>query len=51
MLTCPICEHELQDRTADAWQCRCGETIPFGYERDDDENCEACPIRDCPRRK
>ena len=51
MLTCPICEHDLNERTADGWQCRCGENIPFGYERDDDENCEIFPIRDCPQRK
>jgi hypothetical protein len=51
MLTCPICEHQLQTQTPEGWQCQCGEKIPFGYERDDDENCEACPMRDCPRRK
>lgn len=51
MLTCPICEHDLETREADGWQCRCGEKIPFGFERDNDENCETCPIRDCPRRK
>ena len=51
MLTCPICEHQLQTQTPEGWQCQCGESIPYGYERDDDENCEACQIRDCPRRK
>ncbi|MDH4163470.1 MAG: hypothetical protein OEW15_12380 [Nitrospirota bacterium] len=51
MLTCPFCERTLEQRTPDGWICSCGETVPTGFERDDDENCEACPMKDCPRRK
>ena len=51
MLTCPLCEAALETRETGGWLCRCGEMIPFGFERDDDENCEACPMKDCPRRK
>jgi len=51
MLCCPLCDEHLETKTAEGWACRCGEMIPFGLEKDDDENCESCPIRDCPRRK
>jgi hypothetical protein len=51
MLACPICDKELETKTSGGWQCRCGEEVPFGFERDNEENCENCPVRDCPRRK
>jgi hypothetical protein len=51
MLACPFCEKELRVKTSDGWACQCGETIPFGMERDDGENCASCPNRNCPRRK
>jgi hypothetical protein len=51
MLMCPICEHDLDNKLTDDWLCTCGEKIPFGFERDDEENCDACPMRDCSRRK
>jgi hypothetical protein len=51
MLLCPFCDHVLETRTPDGWLCSCGETIPRGMEKDDDENCQICPVRDCPRRK
>ncbi len=51
MIACPICDAELKEKTSAGWACRCGELIPFGMERDDEENCSNCPVRDCPRRK
>jgi hypothetical protein len=51
MLTCPICDQELETKTSRGWQCRCGEEVPHGFERDNEENCENCLVRDCPRRK
>jgi hypothetical protein len=51
MLCCPICDERLETRTDQGWECKCGELIAFGMEKDDDENCKICPVRDCPRRK
>ncbi len=51
MLACPFCEGELKEKTSDGWTCRCGELIPFGMEKDDAENCQHCPVMNCPRRK
>lgn len=51
MLACPICDEKLQMQTPDGWLCQCGEMIPFGMEKDDDENCANCLVRNCPRRK
>ena len=51
MLACPFCDEHLETKTAAGWACCCGEMIPFGLEKDDEENCENCPMRDCPRRK
>jgi hypothetical protein len=51
MLACPFCDEELKTRTGNGWTCGCGEMIPFGMEKDDEENCARCPIKDCPRRK
>lgn len=51
MLICPMCDEPLKTRTSDGWICRCGETIPEGFERDDEENCETCSMKDCPRRR
>ncbi len=51
MLACPFCDEELSMKTPDGWTCRCGELIPFGMEKDDEEQCERCPILNCPRRK
>ena len=51
MLTCPFCERLLKEKNADGWNCECGECIPFGLEREDEENCLACSVLNCPRRK
>jgi hypothetical protein len=51
MLACPFCDEQLYSKTSDGWVCRCGEMIPFGMEKDDEENCEYCPARNYPRRK
>ncbi len=51
MLTCPFCEQALHERTSEGWMCACGETIPYGFERDSGEGCETCPVLHCPRRK
>jgi hypothetical protein len=51
MLKCPFCEGMLQARTSEGWQCECGESVPFGFEVDSDENCETCPVLYCPRRR
>jgi hypothetical protein len=51
MLTCPFCDAHLETKTSDGWTCCCGETIPFGMEKDDGENCNRCPIMNCPRRR
>jgi len=51
MLICPFCDEPLKTRTPDGWICSCGEEIPLGYERDDEENCETCVVKDCPRRR
>jgi hypothetical protein len=51
MLACPFCDQELKARTGEVWTCSCGEQIPFGMEKDHEENCATCPIRGCPRRK
>lgn len=50
MLACPFCERPLSDQHTDGWLCKCGETIPFGLEKDSNENCETCPVLYCPRR-
>jgi hypothetical protein len=51
MLACPFCDEQLQTKSSEGWACRCGETIPFGMEKDDEENCARCPVMNCPRRK
>lgn len=51
MLLCPFCDERLTQRTSESWVCTCGESIPFGYERDDEDNCDACAMTDCPRRR
>jgi hypothetical protein len=51
MLACPFCDKELRTKTSDGWVCGCGESIPFGMEKDDEENCSRCPVMNCPRRK
>jgi hypothetical protein len=51
MLTCPFCDHVLQTKIPSGWLCRCGETIPFDLEKDDEENCVNCSVMNCPRRK
>jgi len=48
MLACPFCDKELQTKTSESWACACGENIPFGMEKNDQENCE---VLNCPRRK
>jgi hypothetical protein len=51
MLACPLCDEQLQTKTPGGWLCRCGEMIPFGMEKDDEENCSNCLVMNCPRRK
>jgi len=51
MVACPFCDKELRIKTSEGWVCACGENIPFGMEKDDQENCANCKILDCPRRK
>lgn len=50
MLACPICDRPLTNQLQNGWICRCGETIPFGLEKDSDDNCDSCPVLYCPRR-
>jgi len=51
MLKCPFCDRELLTETSNGWFCGCGELIPFGFEVDTSEGCEACPVKNCPKRK
>ncbi len=51
MLACPICDEQLQFKIPGGWLCQCGEMIPFGMEKDDDENCASCLVMHCPRKK
>ncbi len=51
MLICPFCDEPLEMKTPLGWTCRCGEMIPFGLEKDNDENCAKCLMKECPRRK
>ncbi|HHN65212.1 MAG TPA: hypothetical protein ENK09_07625 [Nitrospirae bacterium] len=51
MLKCPFCDNELNERTDKGWICSCGELIPFGLETDTSDNCDSCPVLNCPRRK
>ncbi|MBI4687325.1 MAG: hypothetical protein HY756_06045 [Nitrospirae bacterium] len=50
MVKCPICDNILKNHTPEGWQCECGELIPFGFEKDAEENCETCPVMYCPKR-
>jgi hypothetical protein len=50
MLLCPFCDEELHTKTSGGWACACGETIPFGLEKDDDENC-AMPGHELPEKE
>jgi hypothetical protein len=51
MLACPFCDEELLTKTSDSWVCQCGEMIPFGMEKDDEETCARCSVMNCPKRK
>ncbi len=51
MLKCPFCNRELKAESSGGWDCDCGEFIPFGFEVDDGEGCESCPVQNCPKRK
>lgn len=51
MILCPFCDRELKAKNAGNWACECGETIPFGMETDDEQNCTRCSVIHCPRRK
>lgn len=51
MLACPFCYEEPETKTGDGWTCRCGEMIPFGMEKDEEENCAHCHVLNCPRKK
>jgi len=44
MLACPFCDEQLQLKTSDGWNCQCGEMIPFGMEKDDEESCARCEL-------
>jgi len=44
ILVCPICDDQLQIKIPDGWLCQCHEMIPFGMEKDDNENCSSCPV-------
>ncbi|MEJ2182996.1 MAG: hypothetical protein P8Y66_05695 [Nitrospirota bacterium] len=41
ILHCPICGRELDEeqRTAEGWECRCGEFIPASLALDSQEGC------------
>jgi len=51
MLKCPFCDKVLVTESSIGWLCECGEVIPFGFEINTDENCESCPVRNCPKRR
>jgi hypothetical protein len=40
----PRDDEQLQTKTFDGWACRCGEMIPYGMEKDDQDNCASCTV-------
>ena len=51
MPSCPLCHEQLETVTEEGWLCRCGETIAFGFEKEDAEDCGNCKVLQCPKRR